>query len=273
MDPNVQLQSGATSAAGPMGRRARFLRLPFRNRGDVPPPAPVDQSAMSVGAHLIELRTRFFISIFSLVPGSVIGFLLSDRIIEILKAPLPTTKPLIALSLTEPFMIHLQVAVTVGVILAMPVILYQFWRYVSPGLTPGERAAARPWVPAAMVFFAVGVGVAYFILPYASGFLYGFQTKDIELMLTADAYFGFITLLFLAFGVVMEFPIVLVLLSKVGIVTSKRLSSSRRMAILGIVIFSAFVTPGADLVSPIVMAVVMYGLYEVSIVMIRMGGR
>jgi sec-independent protein translocase protein TatC len=124
-----------------------------------------------------------------------------------------------------------------------------------------------------MVFFAVGVGVAYFILPYASGFLYGFQTKDIELMLTADAYFGFITLLFLAFGVVMEFPIVLVLLSKVGIVTSKRLSSSRRMAILGIVIFSAFVTPGADLVSPIVMAVVMYGLYEVSIVMIRMGGR
>jgi sec-independent protein translocase protein TatC len=92
-------------------------------------------------------------------------------------------------------------------------------------------------------------------------------------MLTADAYFGFITLLFLAFGVVMEFPIVLVLLSKVGIVTSARLSSSRRMAILGIVIFSAFVTPGADLVSPIVMAVVMYGLYEVSIVMIRMGGR
>ena len=115
MDPNVQLQSGATSAAGPMGRRARFLRLPFRNRGDVPPPAPVDQSAMSVGAHLIELRNRFFISIFSLVPGSVIGFLLSDRIIEILKAPLPTTKPLIALSLTEPFMIHLEVAVTVGV--------------------------------------------------------------------------------------------------------------------------------------------------------------
>jgi sec-independent protein translocase protein TatC len=130
-------------------------------------------------------------------------------------------------------MIHLQVAVTVGVILAMPVILYQFWRYISPGLTPSERAAARPWVPAAMAFFAVGVGVAYFILPYASGFLYGFQTKDIKLMLTADAYFGFITMLFLAFGVVMEFPIVLVLLSKVGIVTSARLSSSRRMAILG----------------------------------------
>jgi sec-independent protein translocase protein TatC len=92
-------------------------------------------------------------------------------------------------------------------------------------------------------------------------------------MLTADAYFGFVTTLFLAFGLVMEFPIVLVLLSKVGIVTSKLLRSSRRMAVLGITIVSAVITPGADLVSPIVMAVTMYGLYEASIVMIRMGGR
>jgi sec-independent protein translocase protein TatC len=80
-------------------------------------------------------------------------------------------------------------------------------------------------------------------------------------------------MLFLAFGIVMEFPIILVLLSKVGIVTSKRLRSSRRMAVLGVVIFSAVITPGADLVSPIVMAMVMYGLYEISIVMIRIGGR
>lgn len=273
MDPNYQLQSGAAPVTGPAARRGGWLRLPFRRRHEAPAPEPVDKSAMTIAAHLIELRNRFFISIFSLVPGSIIGFVFSDRLIEILKAPLPTTKPLIALGLTEPFMIHLEVAVTVGVILAMPVILYQFWRYISPGLTPRERSAARPWVPAAMVFFALGVGVAYFILPYASGFLYGFQTKDIELMLTADAYFGFVTVLFIAFGVVMEFPIVLVLLSKVGIVTSARLRSSRKMAVLGIVIFSECVTPGADFVSPIVMAVVMYGLYEVSIILIRLGGR
>jgi sec-independent protein translocase protein TatC len=155
----------------------------------------------------------------------------------------------------------------------MPVILYEFWAFISPGLTPSERKAARPWVPMALVFFVVGVGVAYFILPYASGFLYGFQTQDIKLMLTADAYFGFVTTLFIAFGLVMEFPIVLVLLSKMGIVSSRQLRSSRRMAILGVTIFSALVTPGADLVSPVVMAVVMYGLYEASIVMIRFGGR
>ena len=228
---------------------------------------------MSLSGHLIELRNRLVISVFSLLPGTIVGYIFSDKLIEILKAPLPTKEPLQTLSLTEPFMIHLQVALTVGVIVAMPVILYQLWRFISPGLTPRERAAARPWVPLAMLFFAMGVGVAYFILPYATGFLFTFQTEDIQLMLSAESYFGFITILFLAFGITMEFPIVLVLLSKVGIVTSKKLSSSRRMAVLGIVIFSAIITPGADLVSPIVMAVVMYGLYEVSIVMIRLGGR
>ena len=274
MDRNADTQSAASPAAGSMPRRLRprWLNRPFRRRGDLPP-AP-DRSEMSLSGHLVELRNRLFISAFSLLPGTVLGYFFSDKLIEILKAPLPhPERPLMALGLTEPFMIHLQVAVTVGVIVAMPVVLYQFWRFISPGLTPRERATARPWVPLALAFFALGVGLAYFILPYAAGFLYGFETKDIQLMLTADAYFGFVTTLFLAFGLVMEFPIVLVLLSKVGIVTSKRLSSSRRMAVLGITIVSAVITPGADLVSPIVMAVTMYGLYEASIVMIRMGGR
>ena len=228
---------------------------------------------MSLGGHLVELRNRVFISVGALLPGTIVGFILGDQIIHVLKAPLPTDRPLIALGLTEPFMIKLQVAVVTGVILAMPVILYQLWRFISPGLTKSERSAARPWVPLALIFFALGVGLAYFILPYASGFLYGFQSKDLELMLTADAYFGFVTMLFLAFGLVMEFPIILVLLSKVGMITSMQLRRSRRIAILAITIISTLITPGADFVSPIAMAVTMYGLYEVSIVMIRIGGR
>ena len=124
-----------------------------------------------------------------------------------------------------------------------------------------------------MAFFALGVGVAYFILPYATGFLFTFQSKDIHILLTADAYFGFVTTLFLAFGLIMEFPIVLVLLSKVGIITSKWLRKNRRGAILGIVVVSNLITPGADFVSPMVMSVVLYGLFEASIVMIRLGGK
>jgi sec-independent protein translocase protein TatC len=228
---------------------------------------------MSLTGHLTELRNRILISVFALLPGSVVGFVLSGAIVRILIAPLPKGQYLVAFGLTEPFMIDVQIAVTVGAIGAMPVILYQLWRFVSPGLTTQERAAARPWVPLALFFFLLGVGVAYFILPYAAGFLFTFQTRDIRLMLSAESYFGFVTVLFLAFGAAMEFPILLALLSKVGLVTSERLRTSRRMAAVGIVIFSEVVTPGADMVSPIVMAVAMYGLYEASIVLIRMGGR
>ena len=127
-------------------------------------------------------------------------------------------------------------------------------------------------MPLALLFFCIGVGLAYFILPYASRFLYGFETEDIQLMLTAEAYFSFATTMFLTFGLVMEYPIILVLLSKVGIVTSQRLRRSRRTAILICTIIAALVTPGGDIVSPLALAVTMYGLFEVSILMIRLGG-
>ena len=196
---------------------------------------------MSWVGHLVELRNRVYIAVFSLIPGTILGFIFSGQIIHFLRSPLPTDAPLQALGLTDALMIQLQVALITGAILAMPVILYEFWAYISPGLTPSERSAARPWVPLAMAFFALGVGVAYFILPYATGFLYNFQSSDITLMLTAesaDAYFGFVSTLFLAFGLVMEFPIILVLLSKVGIVSSRGLRKSRRPAILAIVVVS-----------------------------------
>jgi sec-independent protein translocase protein TatC len=272
MDPDIALRSSALPVAVRRSRLPLVPRfgLPLRRRNEPPKPA-VDRKSL-VG-HLTEVRDRLVISAFSLVPGTVLGFLFAGPIIHVLRAPLPTKEPLTTLGLTDAFMIQLKVALVTGAIVAMPVILFQFWRFISPGLTDRERALARPWVPLAMVFFSVGVGVAYFILPYATGFLYNFQSPDIHLMLTADAYFGFVTTLFLAFGLVMEFPIVLVLLSKVGIATSARLRRSRRKALLGIVILSNVITPGADLVSPAVMAVVMYGLYEVSIVMIRMGGK
>jgi sec-independent protein translocase protein TatC len=267
MDPEVPLQVAVPVPAKATRRRPSWLRIPFRRSK---PPAPVEKTLVE---HLVELRNRIFISVIALLPGTVIGFIFSDELVRVLKAPLPTDKPLIALGLTEPFMIKLEIAVVVGLVLAMPVILFQLWRFISPGLTDRERSAARPWVPLALVFFVMGVGLAYFILPYASGFLFGFQTPDLQLMLTAEAYFGFVTMLFVAFGLVMEFPIVLVLLAKVGLVTSKMLGRNRRMAILVVTVISTFVTPGADFVSPIAMAVTMYALYEISIVLIRVNGR
>ena len=125
----------------------------------------------------------------------------------------------------------------------------------------------------ALGFFLLGVCVAYLILPYATGFLYRFQSKDIHILLTADAYFSFVSTMFLTFGLIMQFPIILVLLSKVGLVSSQKLRRNRRMAILGAVIVSNLITPGGDFVSPAVMSLLLYGLYETSIVLIRMNGR
>jgi len=115
--------------------------------------------------------------------------------------------------------------------------------------------------------------IAFLILPYAAGFLLGFETPDLQALITAGAYFDFVTTMFLAFGIVMEFPILLFGLSRVGIVTSQRLASARRVSILGIAIFATAITPGGDLVSPTVLGLTMYALFEGTIFFIRRSGK
>lgn len=226
---------------------------------------------MSLVDHLSELRTRIFRSILAVVAGSVVGFYFADRIIAFLISPLPTGRVQV-LGPGDAFFIYMKVSVVVGVILAMPVLLYQAWAFVAPGLTPDERRVVRPWVPLALAFFALGVAIAYVILPYATGFLLSFTNERLVAQVAAGPYFDFVTTLFLAFGIVMEFPILLFGLSRVGIVTSQRLSGARRYVILGISIFAAVVTPGGDLVSPFVLGVTMYVLFELTIVFIRRSG-
>ncbi len=231
------------------------------------------EKVMTLVDHLTELRNRLVITIVAVAIGSVVGFFLAPRIIEILKAPLGTDKPLVFTGLGDAFMINVKLAVVFGVIVAMPVILYELWAFVSPGLTTRERHLARPWVPLALGFFVLGVIVAYLILPFASAFLLSFQSPDLQALITAEAYFGFVTTLFLVFGLAMEFPIVLVLLSKVGIVSSQALSARRRPAILVIAIVAAVATPGGDPISPLILGITMYVLFELSIWLVRVTGR
>ncbi len=228
---------------------------------------------MSLVDHLVELRNRLIVSVVAVLVGAVIGFALAPEIIKVLKAPLPIEGPLVFTGLGDAFFIQLKIALVVGVVLAMPILLYEFWAFISPGLTREERRLARPWVPLALGFFLLGVGVAYVVLPFASGFLLGFQSEDLQALITADKYFGFVTTMFLAFGLVMEFPIILVLLSKVGILSSAFLRSHRRVVVLGIAVFAALATPGGDPISPLVLGATMYVLYEFSIFLIRAAGR
>jgi len=232
-----------------------------------------DDAPMSLVDHLGELRRRLVRSLLAILAGSAIGFWFGEDVVAFLKAPLPVDSPLVFTAIGDPFAIRLRIAVVVGIVLAMPVILYQGWAFVSPGLTAVERRAARPWIPLALAFFTFGVGVAYLVLPFASSFLLSFTTPDVQPLLTAREYFDFVSTMFLAFGLLMEFPIILVGLSRVGIVTSARLRSARRMVVLGIAIFSTAATPGGDLVSPAVLGLSLYLLFELSIVLIRRSGR
>ena len=240
----------------------------------LPPPAtaPVDETVMSLIDHLGELRTRLFRSILAVAVGSVIGFYFSVQIRDFLIAPLPVDHVQV-LGIGDGFIIQMKIAIVAGIILAMPVLLYQLWAFVAPGLTPSERKSVRPWIPMALVFFALGVVIAYIVLPFAIQFLFSFTDDVLVAQPAAGPYFDFVTTMFLAFGLVMEFPIILVGLSRVGIVTSERLVASRRMVILGIAIFAAVATPGGDLVSPFVLGGTMYVLFELTVLFIRRSGR
>ena len=135
--------------------------------------------------------------------------------IRILKAPI--AQPLYFTSPGGALFLQLKLALMIGAALASPIVLYELWAFISPGLTPRERRRTRPWVPLSLVFLALGIGVAYVTLPLAVGFLLSFAIPGlVEPLITADAYFGFVTTLFLAFGLVMQFPLVILLLSKVG---------------------------------------------------------
>jgi sec-independent protein translocase protein TatC len=253
------------------------VRLTTSPQADPPSPSPAPAPAtpaaeMTLVDHLSELRDRLVRVVLALVVTSAIGFYFTTPIIAILVAPLPN-KQLQYTGLGDAFMINLKIAVVVGIILAMPVILWQVWAFIAPGLTQDEKRAVRPWIPIALVFFALGVGVAYVVMPFAVQFLLQFSSDYLNPLITAGPYFDFVTTLFLVFGLIMEFPILLFGLSRVGIVTSKRLADGRRIAILAILVFAAAATPGQDVVSFFVLGGTMYLLYEGTIFAIRRSGK
>lgn len=236
-------------------------------------PDALQLPSMPLAGHLAELRNRLIWSIIAVAVGGSIGFAFGAQLISLLRTALPPDVTLQQIELGDGFSIRLQIAFVVGVILAMPVLLWHLWRFIAPGLTPSERRAVLPWIPMALVFFALGVTVAAVVLPFAATFLLQFVPEDTVRAINIKSYYDFVTSLFLAFGVLMEFPILLVGLSRVRIVTSERLRRSRRMVILGIAIFAAIATPGGDLVSPFVLGLTLYILFEGTTLFIRRTGR
>ena len=231
---------------------------------------PDDDATMTLLEHLEELRGRIIVIAVTIVLGGIAGFLVSEPIIAILRAALPEGQDtLIQISVAESLAVRLRVALYVGIAIAVPVILYQLWRFVTPGLTPHERRLIWPMLIGAAVLFALGIGLGYFVIPYALSFLLGLALPGVETQLRLSEYVSFVSTVMLAFGLAFQFPVLLLLLARVGILNYRFLSARRRWAVLAIVLFAIIATPGGDPLSSVVLSLVMYALFEGTLQLIR----
>lgn len=226
--------------------------------------------------HLEELRWRIIWSLLALVLCTAVGFYLAMRfdIIGFLKRPVAPYLPnnqLLALAVTDPFFITFKLALSMGFIAAMPVIAYQVWAFLAPALTAREKRAIVPALYLGLVLFAAGVTIAYvYALPMSLKVLLSFQQDSLTTALTAGAYFSFVIGLLLAFGVIFELPVVVLILAAMGLVTSKFLSSKRRYAAAGMAVTSALITPGDAITATIFMMGPLLVLYELSILLAKL---
>lgn len=233
-----------------------------------------DEVTMSLLEHLEELRSRIIVIAIAILLAGIVGFSLADPLIGLLRRPLPDDgAQLIQLTVGEAFGVHIQVALMTGVALAMPVILYQVWAFVTPGLTRGERRVIWPLLIVAVLLFAGGLLLGYLLIPVAINFLLDFSLEGVEPMLGVGDYVSFVTTLLLAFGLALQFPVVLYLLARLGILSYAFLARRRREAILLIALLAVVITPGDIFIGSATLAVVMYGLFEITLQLIRMLGR
>ena len=238
----------------------------------------MDEKKLPLTSHLYELRKRLITSFIAVGIGFVLCYAFAQNIFDILAAPLmdrmPPGSSLIFTSVAEAFFTYMKVAFIAGLILSSPFILYQIWAFVAPGLYQHERRYVVPFVLGGTFFFAMGVLFGYYVaIPVGFKFLLGYATDFIRPMPSMKEYLTFSIKFLLAFGLVFEFPVVLVLLARIGVVDAKMLAKQRKYAILLVFIFAAVITPSPDLLSQVITAVPMIALYELSILLSRIFGK
>ena len=236
-------------------------------------PEPDVDLQQGLFSHLLELRTRLLkiCATVLLVLLALVPF--ANRLYTELAAPLVARLPqgahLIATEVASPFVTPLKLAFYVSLFVSMPMILYQLWAFVSPGLYRHEKRLARPLLVATLVLFYVGCAFAYFlVLPAAFRFLTAVTPQGVEMMTDITHYLDFVMLMFFAFGLCFEVPVGVVVLAAVGIVDIHKLRSGRRYAIVGAFAISAFITP-PDITSMIMLAIPMCLLYELGVLAVR----
>src|SRR5215510_5221521 len=237
--------------------------------------AELESSKAPLLEHLVELRNRIIYSMIAFFIAFIACYAVAEPIYTFLTAPLaaalPAGRPMIYTALYEAFFTYVKVGMFGALCLAFPFMAWQLWMFIAPGLYRHERAAFIPFLLATPIMFIIGAAFVYYlILPFAIHFFLGFEQAGgegkvpIELQARVGEYLSFVMTLIFAFGFCFEMPVLLTLLGRVGIVTSKGLKSARRYAIVGVFVVAAVVTP-PDIISQLSLAFPMVGLYEASI--------
>jgi sec-independent protein translocase protein TatC len=234
-----------------------------------------DGSSMTLVEHLEELRWRIFKCLIAVAVFTIVAFIFRVQLMTFLTAPFPkegdalTHGKLVVMGLTEGFTVFLLISIAAGVILSLPVILYQTWAFIAPGLYANEKKYAVPFIFIGVVLFVIGVSLGYIVLRYPVEWLVTFASNSFVELISADSYFTFVAFFILVFGLVFELPLVLTFMAKVGWVNSATLRNKRAAAHVGMWVAACFATPGADLYSPIFIGVSLSCLYELTILFIH----
>jgi len=250
----------------------------------------IQDSAMPLIEHLAELRNRLIRSVIAFLIGMIICFTVWNPIFNFLTQPLCDARGamgddcgLILIKLQEGFFVAISISLLGGLVLSFPVISYQMWRFVAPGLYRNEKGAFLPFLVASPFMFFLGAGFAFYVVtPLAFDFFLGFQqegtltsegdvenaTAGIAFQGSAQEYLRLTIKFIVAFGLCFQLPVLLTLMGKAGLVSSQGLSDMRKYAVVGILVLAALVTP-PDIITQVILFVVVYGLYEISIQLVK----
>ena len=229
-----------------------------------------DQARMSILEHLTELRNRLLKATVALAVGVVLGTFFAPRVLKLLVAPLGELTP-IAIAPTESVGVYFKVSIVVGLVVAMPVIVYQLFRFVAPGLEPHERRYMLIGAPAAAISFGAGVTFAALVLvPAAMPFLRGFLSGIVEQRYSINRYISFVSTILLWAGLVFETPLVMFFLAKLGVATPQGFGKARRVVVIAAAAGAAVITPTTDPVNMLLIMGPFLILYELGILLARL---
>lgn len=231
------------------------------------------KSEMPFLDHIEELRWRLIKAILSVAVMAIVAFIFADELYKFITYPLGDTK-LYFTEVTGSFYAYMKLALYTGIIAAAPIVFYQLWKFIGPGLYATEKKVIIPLVFWSTILFLIGASFCFFfVLPFAIKFLTGYGADIMTPIITVSSYISFAGMMILAFGFAFELPVVGYFLGKIGIVSSRGLSKIRPYAIVAILIIAAILTPTPDVFTQLLLAVPLMLLFELTIYLVKFTGK